>query len=827
MHEESEIIGRVVAVVLLLLVAAVSAVGLKRARLPYSVGLVIIGLALGFLVGRVPGLEVLHQLELSPEVILFVFLPTLIFESAFNLDSRLLSQNLVPVFALAAPGLLLSTGVVGGLVAWLTPLPLGPSLLFGALISATDPVAVVALFKEVGAPKRLAILVEGESLFNDATAIVLFQIILVAVVGGVFDAGVVGRGVVEFVVVFGGGLGVGGLIGYFMVRSIALADDDPLVEVALSTVVAYAAFIAADHYLGVSGVMATVGAGVVVGAYGTPRFRPPVRAFLHQFWEYAAFVANGLIFLLVGMSVTLGGLVAYLVPVCVAIGAVMIARGVAIFGLVPAVGRLPGSEPIDARFQTVLWWGGLRGAVALALAFSLPADFAYREMIGALAVGVVLFSLLTGGLTMSRLMRALGLDQPTLVERMARAQAAGAAKREALARVEEMATAGHYSHRLIKDLREQYESDAAAVECDLATLRSECHHAEVHHALWAEALTVERTAYRELLDRGFISEPVLRELELVLDLRRDELKHGRLPESMPEAVPIEVRLSGWMVALLQRLAPRSAVVRRHRLRALAARYEFDTAMLEGARRVVGQIERLAELTGDPDAAAELAEAYRRREREVISRCDEVAEHFPEFVNAVQIQAAKRIVLEAEADAIGRLAAAGGIPDTVAAQARRDVERARRGLHRQPVEALEPRPEELLLRVPFFKNLAPDDFRQVVDKLVPRPVVPNETIIRQGERGTSLFLVARGVVAVSKSDDHGPSRRIASLRAGDFFGEMAILTSKPRSATVTAVSSCQLYELGKRDVDALCGVCSDLRQSLIAAARERGLAGDED
>ncbi len=436
---EPALVTTVVAIVGLLLVAALAAIGLKRLRLPYTVGLVIVGLLLGGLANVFPALGVLRDIELSPDVILFVFLPTLIFESAFNLNSRLLSQNLAPVLALAAPGLLLSTMLVGFLVSWTTPLELGPALLFGALISATDPIAVVALFKELGAPKRLAILVEGESLFNDATAIVLFQIVLAVLAGGILSVATVGEGIAEFAFVFGGGLAVGGTVGYLMVRSIALADDDPLVEVALTTVVAYAAFITADHYLHVSGVMATVGAGLVVGTMGSTRFTPEVRAYLHQFWEYAAFVANGFIFLLVGLSVRLSGITEHVAPIGWAIVAVMVARAVTVFGL---TSRLPGAEPIDTRHQTVLWWGGLRGAVALALALSLPTAFASRELIIAMAVGVVLFTLLSGGLTMGPLIRWLGLDKPTLVERVARAQAAVAAKREGLSRILQAATAG-------------------------------------------------------------------------------------------------------------------------------------------------------------------------------------------------------------------------------------------------------------------------------------------------------------------------------------------------------------------------------------------------
>ena len=169
---------------LLLLIASLAAVILTRLQFPYTVGLVLLGLLLGGLADWFPALDVLNSLNLSHDLILFVFVPPLIFESAINLDGRLLLRNLTPVLTLAGPGLLISTAIVGAIVTWGTPLTLGQALLFGSLISATDPVAVIALFKELGAPKQLSILVEGESLFNDATAIVAFNIILALVLSG-------------------------------------------------------------------------------------------------------------------------------------------------------------------------------------------------------------------------------------------------------------------------------------------------------------------------------------------------------------------------------------------------------------------------------------------------------------------------------------------------------------------------------------------------------------------------------------------------------------------------------------------------------------------
>jgi len=824
--EHGHVVTVVIAIVGLLLVAVAAAIGLKRTSLPYTVGLVLIGMLLGAVADRVDILEPIREVALSPEIILFVFLPTLIFESAFNLDSRLLSRNMAAVLTLAAPGLLLSTAIVGGLLSLLTPLPLGSALVFGALISATDPVAVIALFREVGAPKRLTILVEGESLFNDATAIVLFKLILAATIAGAaLGASTVGDGIIEFLRVFLGGLLVGALIGYLMIRTIALADDDPLVEVALSTVVAYAAFIAADHYLHVSGVMATVGAGLVIGTLGSTRFAPAIRAYLHQFWEYAAFVANSLIFLMVGISVQFASLTEIVVPILFAILAVLIARAVTVYGLVPLVNRLPRAEPIDWRERTVMYWGGLRGAVALALVLSLPHDFPQRELMIGLAVGVVLFTLLAGGPTIAPLIHKLGLDRPTLFERVARAQAALAAKTAAFERVVELGAAEHFSNRLVTDLENRYRDEVQGAERDIAKLKAGCTEAEMRSVVWSEALSTERRVFREAFDSGVISEPVLRELELSVDLRRDRLKRHGTPGESRTVRPIEVRI-GWRIfRLLGRIAPKSRIVRRRRLRNLAAEYEHDTAILEASRRAVKSVQDLSKLGGAPPGAAhECREWYDRRAEEAIQRIDTVAEHFPEYVQAVQRQTAQRMALDAEAGAIGYLAAGGGIPESVVRDAHRSVEREQRRLQRQPVTAIEPKPEELLAKVPFFQKVASEEFQRVVDALVPRTVLPGEIIVRQGEKGTSLFLMARGVVAVIMAEPGRQPKRVASLHAGEFFGEMALLTQEPRSATVQAITGCQLFELKSKDVDGLCEVCPGVRESLVMAYEERRKGG---
>ncbi|MCB1644195.1 MAG: cation:proton antiporter, partial [Pseudomonadales bacterium] len=200
----------VTGIVLLMVLAAITTmISKKLDKLPLTIALVFVGIAIAAAGEQLPGFSMLSEFELTPELVLFVFIPTLIFESAFNLDARQVGRNIWPILTLAVPGLLLSTLIIGGIMAWFTPFDLMVALLLGAILSATDPVAVIAIFKQLGVPERLTILVEGESLFNDATSLVLATILLGILTAGSFTGAVVLDGLMDFIVVFAGGTIVG------------------------------------------------------------------------------------------------------------------------------------------------------------------------------------------------------------------------------------------------------------------------------------------------------------------------------------------------------------------------------------------------------------------------------------------------------------------------------------------------------------------------------------------------------------------------------------------------------------------------------------------
>lgn len=412
MHEDT-MLNTILIVVGLMFVASISAIFVKKARFPYTIGLLIAGILIGYLSSRVEVLSPMREVQLSPDIILFLILPTLLFEASINIDSKILFRNLVPILVLATLGLLISTAIVGFGISAATPLTLGAALLFGALISATDPVAVIALFKELGVPKRLSTLVDGESLFNDATAIVVFNILLgIVAAGTAFSTSIAIDGIWQFLVVFFGGLLVGVVLGGTMLWIIALEKQDHMVQAALTMVLAYLSFIVAEHFLHVSGVIAVVAAGVFGSWAGARIFDDKMRHYVTEFWELMAFIANSLIFLLMGLTEyhlfeDLGRYQEATGYILLGFVLTLVARLIVVYGLTPLTNRLSPEARVESSDKAVMFWGGLRGAIPLALALGLPADFEHRVMIIDLTLGVVLMSLLIQGTTVGWLLKKL------------------------------------------------------------------------------------------------------------------------------------------------------------------------------------------------------------------------------------------------------------------------------------------------------------------------------------------------------------------------------------------------------------------------------------
>jgi Na+:H+ antiporter len=490
----------------LLLVVSLVAIAVRRLRVPYTVALVVVGL---FITSQSP-----LEISLTPELILTLFVPPLVFEAAFHINFAELRRNLPWILMLAVPGVIITMFVVGGIVSWVTPLGLPVAMVFGALISATDPVAVVALFRTLGTPKRLGVLVEGESLFNDGTAIVVFNLALIVALTGRFN---LLEGVTDFVRVAAGGVAIGLVLGWLISRLISRVDDF-LIETTLTTVLAFGSYLLAER-LHVSGVLAVVAAGLVNGNIGPQGMSPTTRIILFNFWEYLAFLANSLVFLLIGLDVDVRALSNSWQPILWAIAAVLLARVLVVYGLGWLANRVADRTP--PRWQAVLTWGGLRGAISLALVLSLPASLgADRELLRVMAFGVALFTLIVQGTTMRPLVRWLRLAvRSEASEEYETRHASLAAWRAAESHLDRMHDQGLVStptwEKLKPEIARRVRTSTDAMR-EVVLVKPELEAAELDTAS-RELLRARRGALQDLRRDGVVSEEVFGKLSAEVD----------------------------------------------------------------------------------------------------------------------------------------------------------------------------------------------------------------------------------------------------------------------------------------------------------------------
>ena len=591
-----------VAVLVLLLVACLATVSLRHVKLPFTVLLLIIGFGMGFLEDL--GIPVVH-LVISPELILFIFIPPLIFGSASRMDSRLLFRNLAPILTLAVPGLVLSILIVGGLLVWLTPLTLGQVLLFGALISATDPIAVVALFEQLGVPKRLQILVDGESMLNDATAIVAFGVIMSIISSGVWDVGAMEAALVKFVLVLLGGVAVGFVSGYVLRFFIRMVRENGSLIFSLSVIAAYFCFIIAQHWLEVSGVIAVMTAGLITGRYNLDHVKTEINKQTYSFWEYTAFVTNSLIFLLVGIT-TARFIIephAYTPAVIVtsvlwALGVTILARGVMIFMLIPLINPFLKEGPINWRYQLVSFWGGLRGAVALALCLSLAVDFPGRGLIIAMTLGVAAGTILLGGSTIAPLLHWLGLDRPQDMNRMEETQALFLAKQGASQRLSELKTMQIFSEAVLDDVEKVYTAQLEQASLNVEGVWTEflAQKDLNRQIIWLQALHLESWQYQRFYDMGVLSESNFQRLNLSVNIRQDDIQAYRIPPTLPSFASLEGPLEKGWIGFLRRWFPLSSRWQQSQELFIQSHYEFDMVVAVAGYRTAlklgDQLQRL-------------------------------------------------------------------------------------------------------------------------------------------------------------------------------------------------------------------------------------------
>ncbi|HEX5158714.1 MAG TPA: Na+/H+ antiporter [Ktedonobacterales bacterium] len=512
---------------LLVAVAVVAAV-VRYVRIPYTVALVLAGLGLALLPNT-------PRVELTPEIILTVFLPVLLFYGAYHLSFTDLRANIMPVTLLAIPGVVVTAALAGMALHWSAGIDWSIAFLFGAIVAATDPVAVLAIFSEVGAPRRLSTIVTAESLFNDGTALVFFTT-MVGVATGVAGQGVnIGVTFEQFVLGVAGSLALGVAVG-IVGTTILSRIDDALLETAILLIIAYGGFLLATR-LGASGPLETVTAGLLLGVRSRRVMSPTTRLQAGATWEFLDFVANSLLFLLVGLELRFLGepdfshlgssMLALLWPLVAVFIAITVARALVVW----VVARILAwrGNPFPAGWRIVLTWAGLRGAVALAAALSLPVGLPDRSLLLTLTFLVVLVTLLGQGLTIRPLVQRLGItrkeEQGQLVVEAAvgRLRGLDAAVHELAALRGAAVIDEHLAARLAARLAERREQARVELEDAYAsepTARMDRERDAIRHLLH-----VRREAVNEAAASGQISDGVLRELLSEIDHELDQQAH--------------------------------------------------------------------------------------------------------------------------------------------------------------------------------------------------------------------------------------------------------------------------------------------------------------
>ncbi len=789
----------VTGIVLLMLVAAATTIISKRIdKIPLTILLVFVGIAIAAGSEQLPVLGTLADFKLTPELVLFVFIPTLIFESAFNLDARQVSRNILPILTLAIPGLLVSTMIIGLIIMGFTDFGIMIALLLGAILSATDPVAVISIFKQLGVPERLTVLVEGESLFNDATSLVLATLLLGILVSGEFSGGVVVSGFLDFLRVFLGGVLVGWLLAVVVGYTLGSIESDADIEITLTTILAYFSFIIAEHVFHVSGIMAVVAAGLVIGSWGKSKISPSTSEFMEHFWEYLAFLANALIFVMVGLQIDLFALWDSVHLIALVVVAMLISRAIVIFTFVPLLGKIPGSDPIEMPFRQVMYWGGLRGAIALAIVLSLP-EFDNKETLVSIVMGAVLFTLVVQGLSIEKLVKFLGLDALNPADSLAKLEGDKRAREEGLQRVRSLVGGGLFSQRIADNIQEKCERNLAELSIQIEALTSDMKPEDRLSILGMRCLAREKARAYELFSGGLINEWAFRELDSILAMQLDDVRHKNLTPTGDIKISLGKAMDLLVIRLLESVPGLATIAERLRTSRIIRDYDVAWGRYRCARTVLDAFDEMAGENGSDQTAREVLKGVYVHILEITKgQMDEVADQYPEFVETMQEQLGQRLLLVAEHHSVEDAAEMGLIHEGIAKKILKDQSERLRQLKKDNISAaFEIEVSELLRKIPLFQGLE-DEFHNISKFLRPRTVPKGTSIIKQGQAGDSMFLIARGIAQVL-IEDEGETKQVATLYAGDFFGEAALLHGAPRNATTIAATPCSLYELKQADL----------------------------
>lgn len=818
-----EIVLIILVVAVLLALVSLTLPLADRLGLPSGVMLAVLGIVLGSLAlafGHIPELGFLGDLltglrgfGLSADAFLLLFLPPLLFTAGLTIDVRLMIDEIAAVLLLAVVAVVVATLVVGFALDAVTDIGLIPCMLLAAIVATTDSAAVVSVFRDLGVPRRLTTLVAGESLFNDAAAVAIFALLLGVLIS---DREIsVANAVAAFLIDFIGGLAVGILLARLSCALLRRLRNAPVAEITITVSLAYLTYILGEWYLEVSGVVAVVAAALTFAIHGRPRLRSGTWTPLVLTWTQLEFWANSLIFVLATF------LASRVLPeaswsdfglLSVLILAALAARALVLFGLLPGLSALRLIQPVNAKVKTVILWGGLRGAVTMVLALSISQNPLISDdvqrFVAVLAIGFVLFTLFIGAPTLKPLLGLLGMGSLSPTEEALRDRVMALSK--ASIREQMTAIGRDYGFDLAlarklapKDRRDEPDPGLAALDALSAADR-----------LQVGLLTLanrERELYLEHLSDGTIARRMVAARVAAADRLIDRVKTAG-GEGYRKSTELEVRLGpdfrvslwlhrrfGWDGPLANQIADR-----------------FETLLAtELALREVRRFVRrsVISLLG-PVTGGRLQEVLGHRLKLVQDALATIELQYPAFAEALRTQYLALAGLRFEDAEYRRQFGESLISREVFNDLQADLDSRRARLERRPRLDLGLGLSDMVRQAGCFKDLTPARLADIARLLRPRLATPGELLVRKGAKGKAMFFIVSGRATVNLSD-----REIA-LGAGDFFGELALLTKQPRNADVQAASYCHLLVLDKRDFRRLLRADKDLQQAIEEVADAR-------
>ena len=812
----------------LFLVIGVAEPMAARLRLPYSVILALLGVLIGlgatfFLRTEItdalnPVATAILGLPIRSNVFLYVFLPTLLFQATLGMDLRRMLDDWVPILVMAVVAVVVATVTVGYALNWVSALPLAACLLIGAIVSTTDPSAVVTIFRSISAPRRLARIIEGESLLNDAAAVALFGLFMGFVMLGVPDPSL-SDAFAQFPMLIAGGALTGWVTARVAIWIMAMFERYELAQLSISVALPYLAFIGAEQSVGASGVIAVVSAGLTLNLAGPGRLPPANWVNLREIWDLLAHWAGALIFILAALLIPRlleEVRLADLGLLCVVILAAIVARAAILFGLLPLLTALRLSPSVERPYRAAILWGGLRGAVTLALALavteSIRVPIEIKRVVGILATGFTLFTLIAQGTTLRMVIARLGLDRLSpLDEALSRQVVAVALQtvREDVAR-----TTDNYelTHDIVRSEAKQFGDRLDAVVKTAEESSEILDRDKITLGLIALAGAERDTILVRMRERTIsssMSDQILSNADRLIEAARSGGRSGyqrAANRSIAYAQPFRVAI------FLHNRLKFSAPLRRM----TADRFEMLLTQRLILRDLGGFIGRRIRRIHGRRVADLLDELLKRRTESIETALEGLRLQYPGYAEELERRFIRRTALRLEEREYTAMREDGLIGEELYTVLMQQIVERRAAAEGRPKLDIALRGQDLVRQFPLFSDLDEAVLKRLGRALRTRYVNAGDIIVSKDNPATSVYFISSGAVELESA---GHSMR---LGRGDMFGQLAMLMKKPRRIEVRVLSPSTLLALDESRFRRLLKRSEAMRESVRLSAEKRGI-----